>query len=167
MKKTIVTSVCSVMVLMFASVTVMSQTNDELKAKIEKLNKEIATALLQGNMDKNMSFYTKDVISMPNQQKMLEGIDALKKSSEEMMKSGFKVTAFETKTLKVSTCDKLITEIGTYKISITMPGMEKPWEDNGKYLTIWEKQSDGSLKIKLEMWNTDVMPQMEHSEHKM
>ena len=39
-----------------------------------------------------------------------------------------------------------------------MPGMEKPMDDHGKYLTIWEKQKDGSLKTKIEIWNSDVNP---------
>jgi ketosteroid isomerase-like protein len=33
-------------------------------------------------------------------------------------------------------------------------------EDTGKYLTLWEKQADGSLKIKVETWNTDKNPMM-------
>ena len=41
---------------------------------------------------------------------------------------------------------------------MTMPNMDKPMEDHGKYLTIWEKQKDGSLKVKVETWNSDVDP---------
>jgi ketosteroid isomerase-like protein len=39
-----------------------------------------------------------------------------------------------------------------------MPGNDKPMNDAGKYVTIWEKQKDGSLKIKIETWNTDSNP---------
>lgn len=42
--------------------------------------------------------------------------------------------------------------------AISMPNMDKPMEDHGKYLTIWEKQKDGSLKMKVETWNSDVDP---------
>ncbi|NJK85592.1 MAG: hypothetical protein HC906_06145 [Bacteroidales bacterium] len=52
----------------------------------------------------------------------------------------------------------IITEIGTYEIKLTVPGMENEVQDNGKYLTIWEQQNDGSLKIKTEIWNTDTNP---------
>lgn len=52
----------------------------------------------------------------------------------------------------------LITEIGSYKINMSMPGMDKPMDDHGKYLTIWEKQKDGSLKVKIETWNSDLDP---------
>jgi hypothetical protein len=39
------------------------------------------------------------------------------------------------------------------------------WPDNGKYITIWEIQKDGTPKIKVETWNTDNNPwaQMEQS----
>jgi ketosteroid isomerase-like protein len=49
-------------------------------------------------------------------------------------------------------------EIGKYGISLTLPGTQHPLADNGKYMTIWEKQPDGSLKIKLDIWNTDMNP---------
>jgi ketosteroid isomerase-like protein len=58
--------------------------------------------------------------------------------------------------LKVMVNGNLITEIGTYKISMSMPNMDNPIDDHGKYLTIWEKQKDGSLKVKVEIWNSDV-----------
>jgi hypothetical protein len=36
-----------------------------------------------------------------------------------------------------------------------MPG---PMEDHGKYVTVWEKQKGGALKIKVETWNSDINP---------
>ena len=32
--------------------------------------------------------------------------------------------------------------------------------DQGKYLTVYERSAAGALKIKVETWNTDVMPPM-------
>jgi ketosteroid isomerase-like protein len=58
----------------------------------------------------------------------------------------------------LNTCQNNIAEIGTYKMSFTMEGMSGEMTDTGKYLTIWEQQPDGSLKIALEMWNTDNFP---------
>ena len=89
---------------------------------------------------------------------MHEGLPAIKKASEDMAKSGVKFTSFEPTIVKVLVNGNMITEIGKYKISMTMPGMEKPMDDHGKYLTVYEKQADGSLKIKIETWNSDVNP---------
>jgi len=147
-----------VVIVFFAAGNGIAQTNDQYKSQIEKINKEMVSAMLSGNAEKSMGFYTDDVISMPNYDKMLEGKEALRKSNEAMAQAGWKVTAFKPVTLKVISCEKTITEIGTFKISFAMEGMEKPIEDAGKYVTIWEKQDDGSLKIKIETWNSDSNP---------
>jgi ketosteroid isomerase-like protein len=34
----------------------------------------------------------------------------------------------------------------------------KPASDKGKYLTVWKKQRDGSWKVLLDMFNTDLPP---------
>jgi ketosteroid isomerase-like protein len=74
------------------------------------------------------------------------------------MSSGMKMTNVEFTTKQVQTCGDMIIEIGNYNISMEMPMMGQPIDDKGKYVTIWEKQSDGSLKIKIETWNTDINP---------
>ena len=149
---------CMVLVMLFTTSTIYSQTSSEYKAKIEALNKEMATYMVQGNSEKTLSLYTPDAISMPGNEPMQDGIDAIKKANEDMAKSGWKCNSFEPTTLKVIANGNLITEIGTYKINMSMPGMDKPMDDHGKYLTIWEKQKDGSLKVKVETWSSDVQP---------
>jgi ketosteroid isomerase-like protein len=44
---------------------------------------------------------------------------------------------------------------GTYKFSFKDPS-GKPVVDNGKYLTVWKKQKDGSWKVLFDMFNTDM-----------
>lgn len=158
MKESLIKTMLTLSVVIFATYIGISQTNTQYKTQIEKMNKEMVAAILSGDTERSMSFYTDDAISMPNYEKMLEGKDALRKSNEAMAKSGWKVVAFEPVTLKVMSCEKTITEIGTFKISFAVEGMPKPIEDVGKYITIWEKQADGSLKIKVETWNTDINP---------
>jgi len=146
-------------VALFAAITTYSQQSaKDYQLKIENLNKEMAKYMLEGNLEKSLSLYTADAISMPSNEPMREGIAAIRKSAEDMAKMDMKVTMFEPTTLKVIPDGKLITEIGTYKIKLTMPGVDQPVEDHGKYLTLWEKQTDGSLKVKVEIWNSDVNP---------
>ena len=158
MKIKSVRTVLLTFVSIVASATLFSQTKEEIMAKVQNTNNEMAKAMVAGDSEKGLSFYDEDAISLPNYAPMVKGIEAIKKSNEEMMKSGMKFKSFEFKTLKVKICDNQITEIGTYKMSMTMPEMPESIEDTGKYVNIWEKQSDGSLKIKVEMWNTDKMP---------
>jgi ketosteroid isomerase-like protein len=160
MKTMYLKSAAFMFVIMFAASVAFSQSSAEYKTKIESMNKEMAKNMLSGNSAKNLSLYTDDAISMPANEPMADGLPAIKKSNEEMMNSGMKVTAFEPTTLKVMVNGNQVTEIGTYKVSMTMPGTDKPMDDHGKYLTVWEKQKDGSLKIKIETWNSDVNPMM-------
>jgi ketosteroid isomerase-like protein len=119
--------------------------------------------MLSGDVESNLSLYAEDAISLPANEPMRQGIADIRKGAEEMSKSGFKVTSFEPTILKLIPEGNLVTEIGTYKIKVTMPGMQDPMDDHGKYLTIWEKQPDGSLKIKVETWNSDVNPMQQEN----
>jgi len=151
-------SVVMIVALLAAITTYSQQSAKDYQLKIENLNKEMTKNMLEGNLEKSLSMYTADAISMPSNEPMREGIAAIRKSGEDMAKMDMKVTMFEPTTLKVIPDGKLITEIGTYKIKLTVPGMDQPVEDHGKYLTLWEKQTDGSLKVKVEIWNSDVNP---------
>jgi ketosteroid isomerase-like protein len=142
----------------FTADVVFSQSSGDYKAKIDKLNKEMTQNMIKGDTEKNLKLYTEDAISMPSNEPMHQGLNEIRKANEDMTKSGWKVTSFEPTTLKIIPNGNMITEVGTYKISMTMPKTDKPMDDHGKYLTIWEKQPDGSLKVKIETWNSDVDP---------
>jgi ketosteroid isomerase-like protein len=151
----------SVLVVALFSANSQAQSEAEYKAKIEKMNLAMKEAMLSGNADANLAFYAKDAISLPSYEPMIEGVDALRKSNEAMKKSGMKVVKFEPTTYKVNVSGNLVTEVGFYEIGFTYPGMDKPIEDKGKYLTVYEIQPDKSLKIKIETWNTDKNPMEE------
>jgi ketosteroid isomerase-like protein len=93
---------------------------------------------------------------------MLRGIEACKQSYKKMTEAGMKMTAFKSTVTDIMQSGNFIVDIGTYEITMTIPQMgDMPWSDHGKYMTIWEKQDDGSLKIKVETWNSDVNPWQE------
>jgi ketosteroid isomerase-like protein len=148
-----------IMMLLLSGLVVFGQQSArDYQNAIEDLNKEIVNAMISGNTEKSLSFFTDDVISMPNYGPMLQGIDEVRKANEDMGKSGVKIISFKPVITKVIPNGDQVTEIGTYKISMTLPGSDEPVEDHGKYLNIWERQSDGSLKIKVETWNSDSDP---------
>lgn len=147
-----------ILFVMFTAGTAFSQTSAEYKTKIEAMNKEMVKNMIAGNSEKMLAMYTDDAVSLPSYEPMHDGLPAIKKASEDMAKSGVKFTSFEPTVVKVLVNGNMITEIGTYKVTMTMPGMDQPMNDHGKYLTVWEKQKDGSLKVKIETWNSDVNP---------
>jgi ketosteroid isomerase-like protein len=45
---------------------------------------------------------------------------------------------------------------GAYQMSLATPGAAAPVGDKGKYVEIWKKQRDGSWKVVLDVYNSDL-----------
>ena len=131
---------------------------EEIRATIEAINDKLARAMVSADTVTPYAYYTDDVISMPNYMEMAIGIEAVKGNNRTMQEMGMKFHSMTFTTSEVMNCGDLVLEIGHYGMSLSWPGAEKPVADNGKYINMWEKQSDGSLKIKVEMWNADTTP---------
>ena len=129
----------------------------KMKQKIQEMNDVFSKAEVAGDDSVLLSFYADDAISLPSYSPMMKGKEVIKES---MMKSkgAYKMTEFKLTTLEVFGSGDLVYEIGKYNMAMTMQGMANSVKDEGKYLTIYEKQSDGTLKIKADMWNTDMNP---------
>jgi ketosteroid isomerase-like protein len=131
---------------------------EKVKKQLEEINTEFTKANIDGDLEKIYSYYTDDAVFMPNYGPMVKGKAKMMQEEKEMQDAGFKIHSFNLSTMDVWGCDNMVYETGTYGISLTLPGMDTPVPDNGKYLTVWQKQSNGSLKIKYDIWNTDMNP---------
>ncbi|GAB4287075.1 MAG: hypothetical protein Kow0098_03100 [Ignavibacteriaceae bacterium] len=147
--------------LLFVAPALLAQSDEELMVKFQEYNNMLAKATLAGNEGEMLEYYTDDVISLPSYQPALMGIEEIKKNMDEAPEMDIK--EFELKTREVFSSGNLAVEVGSYKIKFDMPRMSDI-EDVGKYLTVWEKQDDGSWKIKAETWNTNMNPWMEMME---
>ncbi len=131
---------------------------DKLKSEIESINAKLVKANIAGDLETIASFYTDDIIHMPNYAPMVKGKEIMIEKEKETREAGFKMLSMNLNIVDVMACKDLVIEIGEYALSLTIPEMSYPVADNGKYVTVWERQKDGSLKIKIETWNTDVNP---------
>jgi len=145
-------------ILLFASMQIQAQDVGDMKAKFNDMNKKFAKMMLDNDYDGILSFYADDIISLPSYQPMVRGLDAIKKSQEMEKNSGNKMTAFDLTTTDVINAGDYYIEIGTYTLTMDIPGMQMPYNDKGKYMNVWEKQDDGSLKMKVDTWNSDINP---------
>jgi ketosteroid isomerase-like protein len=131
-----------------------AQQEISLLEEIKAINREMAQALIQGDSKKSLSYYADDVISIPNKSEIMIGIDMIRRANAVMIAYGIKVNRFDVITMEAFSCDNLVMEMGYYQIAMIAPGMTRETGENGKYITIWERQADGQLKIKVELWNT-------------
>lgn len=134
------------------------QDQKELRKKIEKINNEMADYLVKGDFRAGMAYYTDDAISMPNWSPMIRGKEAMQQENTAMENMGINFNHFDFNTMEVMKSGDMVIEIGTYKMSMNMPQTPETMHDQGKYVTVWEIQNDGSLKIKADIWNTDKNP---------
>ena len=150
--------------LIIVSSSIFAQDVDKVKAKIEEMNKVYTKAMIDNDVEKMLSMYTEDIISMPSYQPTIKGIAKVRELSEMQAKSGWKTTEFVLSITDIIVQGNLAIEIGNYNMKMSGPDVPE-WADYGKYITIWEEQKDGSMKIKVETWNTDTNPwaQMEQT----
>ena len=147
-----------VFVVIFAFSGALAQNFEELKSKVEQANKIFVDAMINSDFETMNSMYTENVISMPSYQPTIRGLNAIKEMGEMQKQSGWTTKNFALNMTDLIPAGSLTIEIGNYEIVMNMPGNAGEWSDNGKYITVWETQEDGSLKIRVETWNTDTNP---------
>jgi ketosteroid isomerase-like protein len=131
---------------------------EALMKEVTKIGDDLARAMVAKNVDRMLTMYAPGAISLPNYGPRMQGIDAFRQSHEQMNAVGMNVLAFESEPTEVWQAGDQVIEIGKFEITIEMPGMPNEIEDRGKYLTIYERDASGALKIKVETWNTDLNP---------
>ena len=132
--------------------------NERLMKEVEAIGDALAKAMLEDDVDTMLGMYVEDAISLPNFSPRMDGIEAFRKSHDEMAGAGMKILSFTNEPTDVWKAGDQVIEIGKYTISLEMPGAPAAIDDVGKYMTVYVRQADGSLKIKAETWNTDMNP---------
>lgn len=125
--------------LIIISSSIFAQDVDKVKAKIEEMNKVYTKAMIDNDVEKMLSMYTEDIISMPSYQPTIKGIAKVKELSEMQAKSGWKTTEFILSITDIIVQGNLAIEIGNYNMKMSGPDVPE-WADYGKYITIWEEQ---------------------------
>ncbi|MGA8263827.1 MAG: DUF4440 domain-containing protein [Ignavibacteriaceae bacterium] len=152
-------AILTVAFLLMSTANLFSQTTkEEMLKKVEEWNKQFSAAMVTNDKAKMLSFYADDAYSLPSYTPMLVGKKAIEKSMNMDENSGMKILSFKFNTKDLWITGDQMCEVGTYDLSMTVDDPGNPTKDHGKYLTIYQRQKDGSWKIKADMWNTDTNP---------
>lgn len=162
MKKSTLSILSLILLFGILSTPAFSQSKkaDKYKEMIRGINEKLATAIVEDDHEYIISMYVDDVISLPSYTPMIRGKEALIEHEKKNHEAGFKMQEMRFEVVDVMLAGGHVIEIGKYFVTMEMPMSEEPMKDYGKYVTVWEIQDDGSLKIKLETWNTDTNPWM-------
>ena len=89
---------------------------------------------------------------------VIKGKKELKRVFDKARQMGEKIHSMTGNSLDVWGCGDLIYERGTVGFSSSTNEAPHPMAHIGSFFTIWQKQDDGSYKVKYFIWNLDYNP---------
>jgi len=124
--------------------------SEKARAELVAMHHDFATALQAGDLAKSASFYASDVSIYAPGMKTIKGHAAVEKMLQGP-KSAMAGDKFEMSTSKtqVGAAGDIAYTSGTYRLSHTSGQAE-----NGRYLAVWKKQTNGSWRISEAMFNS-------------
>jgi ketosteroid isomerase-like protein len=132
-----------------------ADTREQEAAAIRKADTDAATAATARNVDALMAFYTDDTTVMPPNAAMITGRENAKKFFADMMNLPDFSIAWQPTKAEAARSGDVGYSIGTYHNMFTAPDGGMVMED-GKYATVWKKQADGSWKLAVDMFNSNM-----------
>jgi len=101
------------------------------------------------------AYYADDATLMVPNEPILHGLRDIKAALGPMMQDPNFALSFQVE--KVEAAGSLAYTQGPYSMTVTAKD-GKPFNDKGKYLTVWKKQTDGSWKAIEDILNSDLPP---------
>jgi uncharacterized protein (TIGR02246 family) len=116
---------------------------------------EFHRAISSGDADKAVAMFTEDVIFMSNGWETIRGKESVAELWRNSITSGFRTR--DQKIIELAINGDIAYEATRQQWTMHQEGREDEWAAS-KYVHIWKRQSDGSWKLHLDIWNNDPMP---------
>jgi uncharacterized protein (TIGR02246 family) len=127
-----------------------------IRTSIDSLNASFVDAAKRSDTTAIAALYTDDAVVMMSNTEAWRGRDAARSGWAGMLSQGT-LKDFSLKTQDVDVGGDLVVETGTYEMTV-QPKTGKEMKDKGKYVVVWKRQHDGSLKIFRDVGNSDLPP---------
>jgi ketosteroid isomerase-like protein len=101
------------------------------------------------------TYYAEDARVLPPHVPAVQGRGQIRELFREMLEAGLGHVTRET--LPLSVAGDLGYGVGSYTCATGQPGRE-PVRDTGKYLLVYRRQADGSWKVAVDMFSSDLPP---------
>jgi ketosteroid isomerase-like protein len=129
--------------------------NQPVEQQLRDLDAEWAKVAAAKDVEQTISYYSDNAIVFPPNATSAATKEAIRNGWKEMFASpGFVITWQPTK-VAVGKSGEMAWVSGTYELTMN-DASGKPINDRGKYLEVWEKQTDGNWKCSADMWNSDL-----------
>jgi uncharacterized protein (TIGR02246 family) len=127
----------------------------KIEQALRDLDAQWSAAAAAKDLDKTVSFYSDDAIVMPPNASAARTKEAIRSAWKEVLTSPGSAVSWKAAKVEVAKSGDLACVSGTYEATTT-DASGKAVNDHGKYVEIWEKQSDGKWKCGTDIWNSDL-----------
>ena len=107
------------------------------------------------DVEQTIAFYSDDAIVFPPNATSAATKEAIRNRWKDMFASPSFVITWQPTRVQVGKSGEMAWVSGTYELTMN-DASGKPINDRGKYLEVWEKQTDGNWKCAADMWNSDL-----------
>lgn len=138
-----------------AVVGVAPAADTKIEQALRDLDAQWSKAAVAKDLDKTVSYYATDAVVMPPNAPSATTKEAIRSAWKEMLTSPGAAISWQTTRVVVATSGDLACVSGTYEETIA-DASGKTVKDNGKYVEIFKKQTDGTWKVIVDIWNSDL-----------
>src|SRR5215470_16628456 len=107
------------------------------------------------DVEQTIAFYSDGAVVFPPNEASVATKEAIRNSWKAMLGSQGLVISWQPTKVQVGKAGEMAWVSGAYELTMN-DASGKPINDRGKYLEVWEKQSDGNWKCRADMWNSDL-----------
>ena len=140
--------------LLFSCIASAADTT-AIEQALRGLDTQWSSAAGAKDLAKTVSFYSADAIVMPPNAPAATSSEAIRKVWQDLLANSGLVINWKTTKVEVAKSGDLACLSGTYELTMN-DASGKPVNDHGKYVEVWEKQSDGKWKCGTDIWNSDL-----------
>lgn len=126
-----------------------------LEQLLRDLDAKWAKAAATKDVDQTIAFYSDDAIVFPPNATSAATKEAIRNGWKEILSNPGFVISWQATRVQVGRSGEMAWVSGTYELTMN-DASGKPINDRGKYLEVWEKQTDGNWKCAADMWNSNL-----------
>jgi ketosteroid isomerase-like protein len=126
-----------------------------LERMLRDLDAQWSNAAAAKDVERTIAYYSDQAVVFPPNATKAVTKDAIRNIWKDLLASPGLVITWSPGTAQLARSGEMAWVSGAYQLTINDTS-GKPIEDRGKYLEVWEKQTDGSWKCAADMWNSDL-----------
>ena len=126
---------------------------------VERILRDIdtqwSTAAAAKDLEQTLAYYSDDAIVLPPNARSGTTKEAIRNIWKDLLASPGLVITWKPARVQLGKSGEMAWVSGVYELKMN-DTTGKPINDRGKYLEVWEKQSDGNWRCVADMWNSDL-----------